>query len=184
MNIHDIANSHHLKLYLQKNINDPWAETPYFGYRHVDNAQKGAYGEIFTALLMHGYNFAVQPPVNRGHDRIIDGYKTEIKFSLAHSNKTKTKTIPNQFTMNHVSVEKDWDRLIFIGVNHPDTELKPVAFYFTKNDFLSFREDEKFFECFSYQQGGTGLQNDDYMSAGKKLLNLYESPISKELNRW
>lgn len=184
MNIHDIANSPYLQSYIQKNINDPWAMTPYFGYRHIDNAQKGAYGEMFTSLLMNGMGFSVQPPENRGHDRIIDGYKTEIKFSLAHANKNKNGTIPNQFTMNHVSLNKDWDRLIFIGINHPDTEIEPISFYFTKTDFIEFMKTDDFFTCFSYQQGGTKLENDDYISAGKKLITLSESSLTKSLNTW
>lgn len=184
MNIHDIANSKYLQAYIQKNVNDPWASTPYFGYRHIDNAQKGAYGEMFTSLLMEGMGFKVESPNNRGHDRIISGYKTEIKFSLAHADKSKIKTIPNQFTMNHVSADKDWERLIFVGINHPDTEIEPMAFYFTKHDFLSYRQMPEFFLSFAYQQGGSKLENDDYISSGKRLINLSECKLVRSLNTW
>ena len=85
---------------------------------------KGRFGELFVEKLLLSAGRTVEKPTNTGHDRIIDGRKTEIKFSLAHSPTCKIKghedkklITPDQFSLNHIAVEKDWDSFIFCCIN-------------------------------------------------------------------
>ena len=81
--------------------------------------------------------------------------------------------------MNHVAVGKDWDRLIFIGVNENPNEFKAV--YMTKEMFENCLKTDNHF---NHQQGGKNSKNDDYMVTEKKLRELMQSEYVKELSAW
>jgi hypothetical protein len=138
---------------------DPWVGTLYENYVFLNNNQKGSFGEeVVSAYFEKLLGIRVNPRENAGHDCIIGNEKVEIKFSLAQqlpNNGNATKH--NQFMLNHVSVGKDWDRLVFFGINMNNEN---VHFWFTKEDFTNrYRE----LELFSAQQGGDKLDNDDWM---------------------
>mgnify|MGYP003339726867 FL=1 len=61
---------------------------------------------------------------------------------------------------------KDWDRLIFCGINYDIRNTR--LFWFTKEDFKN-----KIKFIFAKQQGGNSLDNDDYKLSGSisNLLN-------------
>jgi len=138
---------------------DPWAGTLFENYVFLNNVQKGNFGEeVVSAYFEKILGIRVNPRENAGHDCIIGNKKVEIKFSLAQqlpNNGNMTKH--NQFMMNHVSVGKDWDRLVFFGINMNNEN---VYFWFTKEDFTNrYRE----LKLFSPQQGGKKVDNDDLM---------------------
>jgi len=141
-----------LQRYIQSNLKDPWINTPFEGYTYLNPKQKGNFGEQFVSKLLES-NHTIEKPSNTGHDRIIDTIKSEIKFSLA------CKGIKDKFTINHVSKNKDWDRLIFCGINPKEEDIR--IGWFSKSMFIEYLQDPT---CkFNYQQGGNKIKNDDYM---------------------
>ncbi len=187
--------------FLDTNQHNNWEGTPLEKYCTLSTKNKGVYGEMVVEEYMTTVlKCLVEPPTNPGHDRIIDGYKTEIKFSLANSpNKKGQKLIcPDEFTFNHLAQNKDWERFIFFGVN-PSSSNTNVrwetgkklpseirAYYMTKNDFRNYMAHTNIVSgLFSPQQGGKKGGNDDYMLAGynkfQKLINL---PFVHPIGEW
>lgn len=141
---------------------NPWKDTDYEAYYSLGNKTKGTVGEkILENILKDVFNLNVTKRVNKGHDRIVNNIKTEFKFSLA----TK-RNFKHQYMFNHIALEKDWDRIIFCGVNG-DLEIDLV--WFTKDEIKELLKDSS---CFVHQQGGEESQNDDYISAGPNSNNL------------
>lgn len=176
-----LAKSSEIQNFIQQNLYDPWVGTPFEGYRYMDNKQKGELGERYVSLLFQacGYNVEFANTSTAGHDRIIDGIRTEIKFSLSHTDH-KNKTIKEDcFTMNHVAVGKDWERLILLAINPDPNKLR--AMYMTKSDFKKALATG---EYFSRQQGGKKGDNDDYMISDKRIVKLMNSEFMRELKEW
>ena len=88
---------------------DLWKDTPFEGYVFMSNKNKGSFGERLLELIWLKEGHKVEPPTNTGHDRIVNGVKREIKFSLAQTNRKDYKINDYQYIMNHVSAGKDWD---------------------------------------------------------------------------
>ena len=147
--------------YLKKLSENPWVGTIMEGYYNVNNKVKGTKGEEIVEELLKSINYEVKPRTSAGHDRIINGVKTEIKFSAA----TKRNN-DYEFTFNHIGLNKDWDEIIFCGING-DLEIKMIC----------FNRDTFPFELFNAQQGGQKSNNDDYMCTGAKtaLLMFHEN---------
>lgn len=186
INVYEIARNIELTGYIGQKLFDPWIGTPFQGYRNLDNKQKGNYGEYLVEKFFLSYNRNVMPPLgtNAGHDRIIDEYLTEIKFSLAHTNHKKMCAKVDTFTMNHVSLGKDWERLVFMGIN-PEPYPSYIK-YMTKEDFANLLENDPttFFQYFSRQQGGKNSTNDDYISSEGKLRKLLQSEYMRDIGEW
>ena len=89
---------------------------------------------------------------------MVNDVLTEIKFSLATRNK-KGGVKEDSFIINHVSREKDWEILVFFGINKRETDARLV--WFTKEDFKIHLDSD---DClFAHQQGGKDIENDDYI---------------------
>lgn len=180
LDIMNIAGRPHIQSYIAQNICDPWKETPFSGYRSMDNKQKGALGEMLVRehFIDLGHEVKTAETSTSGYDLIIDGIRTEVKFSLAHTDIKNNKTKTDCFTMNHVAVGKNWERLIFLGVNQ---QSDPRFVFTTKELFVKALNKG---EYFSRQQGGKHGNNDDYMIAGAKLKKLIESEYMKGISEW
>lgn len=194
-NIDKILNSKEVLNYYDTFLTNNWKGTPFEKYQHVDPKQKGILGEMIVEKVMLTEGHDVKPPINKGHDRIINNEKIEIKFGLAISptcKKTKTKLIePDNFMFNHIASDKDWDKFIFFGIN-PDknnintrktkgqTWPKYRIYTMTKRDFLSHISGNNTYP-FKRQQGGKKSNNDDYIVAGKQsCADLFALPFVKE----
>lgn len=155
--------------FIQQNIksklHDPWKNTKFEGYLSLTPASKGSFGESFVEKYLKKNGYHVSDRENKGHDRIINGYKAEIKFSLS-----KRK----QFVLNHLSKDKDWQRTIFCCVYDVD---KLLIHWFTKEDFITHLNNGYLFRN---QQGGKSINNDDFM-CNEKIL---KSSIIKDLSEW
>ena len=149
-----------LKTFLSEKSKDIWKNTNFEGYVLLNPRQKGTFGEIFVEKYLTLRGHIVEPRKDAGHDRIIDDVKTEIKFGVFN------KGDEDCFIINHISKEKDWERLIFFGINL--TEQNSRLIWFTKEDFYS--ELEKNNDIFNHQQGGKKIKNDDYMCSNIKIL--------------
>jgi len=175
-----ILNNPVLKDFILNNIHDPWSDIKHDaqGYKALGAKQKGLYGEIYARILLEESSKVVLKGTNYGHDYIVDGHKTEVKFSLAQTD-SKTKIIvPDRFMMNHVGVKKDWDRLLFVGINPCSKDRR--VFWFTKSGIK---------ECiklgyFSSQSSGKQGDNDDYMCGAESLLSLIRSKYAHTLDQW
>jgi len=181
-----------IREYIKSKLNDPWIGTELEGYKFIDNKQKGEVGEVYISNYMETtYNSKVLPAdcgPNGPYDRIIDGIKTEIKFSCAHSdNSASVPTIKRNksgevnWTINHVAVEKCWERLIFCGINLIDGVVVPNIVWCTKQNFIDCLNETTFYKS---QQGGKNGNNDDFMSAGSSPLKWMQSKFSKDINEW
>jgi len=174
-------------------INNNWSKDPvFYNYHKLGNKQKGTNGEYVVERLMKGLNHTVTSPENTGHDRIIDNIKSEIKFSLAVSE--KDKIVKDKFIINHVSIDKDWERLIFCGINpKPDwgnmkkrrddsLHYERIRMYFMKkSDFSDYMKGsgEK---VFKHQQGGEKVENDDYICTD--FFGLINLSFVKHISEW
>ena len=168
-----------LQEYISKNAKDPWIGTPFEGYVHMSPKQKGEFGERFVSKffeLMH-CNVKRAKTSTAGHDRVVDNYLTEIKFSLATRDKNGGVK-KDQFIINHVSKDKDWERLVFFGINQSQNDSRLI--WFTKEDFLTHLESDE--NCFASQQGGKSIGNDDYICT--KVDRLIECSFVKSITEW
>ena len=163
-------------------LNENWADDPIFkNYHKLGNKQKGVLGEYFVENYIKSLKGSVvHKPINTGHDRIIDGYKTEVKFSLANS--TRGKININKFIINHISIGKDWDRLIFCGINPLGHDAERVRmYYFNKEDFKNYMlQTDK--PIFRHQQAGAKGGNDDYICV--KFDQFVELPFINPIQMW
>ena len=176
-----------------------WLDTRFEKYPLLSSKAKGKVGEHYVEGYMRQfYNSSIRPPADTDYDRIIDGHNTEIKFGLAMSPKTSEyKIAVNAFAFNHIGCKKDWNRLIFCGINpyKKNTNIyKPekcdwqeINMYFMeKKDFLDYMKKGNLkSNIFAHQQGGKKSNNDDYMVTGpakfKKLISL---PFVKPISQW
>ena len=153
-----------------------WKDTVYEKYALVTNKRKGDLGEklVFEHFQKKGHEVkdAEGEAKGGGYDLIVDGYKTEVKFSLA------LKREQDIFVINHIGMKKDWERLIFLGIQ-PD--LSPILFWVTKDDVRKTLKDTKFLRK---QQGGKKGDNDDWMSAGKSAVRWLNSDYSRAMEGW
>jgi hypothetical protein len=152
--------------YIKNKLFDPWKNTPFEGYVYLSPASKGSFGEKFVEKYLEQKGYFVRDRDNKGHDRVINGIKSEIKFSLSKLKK---------FVLNHISIEKDWDRMIFCCVTEKEEEI--ILYWFSKEDFIKSVKDNKIFKN---QQGGKSINNDDYM-CDETILN---SPFIKVMEEW
>jgi len=166
-----------IKSIVELEQHNPWVGTPFENYKQLNNVQKGNVGEkiVKTYMANEGHNVENRKIRTDGYDVFIDGIKTEIKFSLAQTD-TKNKKIKNNvFIINHVSSKKDWERLIFLGINlNQDYYFK----FFTKEDFVNYFKGK----YFSGQQGGSSSGNDDYICSGNKLIEMLNE--MKDITEW
>lgn len=166
--------SQEIKKIVERCSFDPWIGTPLEGYYKLSPSNMGEVGEILISDYMTmNLNSIVQDRTDPGHDRIVDGYKVEMKFSAAGRDLNKQKIKKSEFVINHIAVSKDWDRLVFFGINPNDED--SLRLFFSKKDFI---ENIKYLfdsKILRKQQSGKNGGNDDYMipnTQAKKLFYL------------
>lgn len=173
--------------------NNNWSQDPVFkDYHKLGNKQKGVVGEFYVERIMTALGSSVSPPTHTDHDRVIDGLKTEIKFSLAASE--GKKIVKDKFIINHVAMTKDWDRLLFCCINPIEgwgnvkirkNDSMPYermrAYFIEKEDFIKYMNSEGD-KLFKHQQSGEKGGNDDYICTNvDKLIKL---PFVKKISDW
>ena len=168
-----------LRDYIDSNLQDPWKSTNFEGYVSMSPKQKGELGERFVSNFMtfSGCDVKRAKTSTAGYDRVIDGILTEIKFALATRNKKGGVTV-DKFIINHVSVGKDWERLIFCGINPDEKDARIV--FITKADFEAHLKNDKCY--FNVQQGGKKVGNDDYICTN--VAALLECDFVKDISEW
>jgi hypothetical protein len=159
---------------------DPWIGNPLEGYVHIDNGNKGKFGEMFVEKYMTLLGYQVDERTDPGHDRVIDGMKIEIKFSLAN----RHKGIPKKdlYLINHISVDKDWDRLIFFGINPVYNESR--FFFFDKSDFVENLDHLKREKIVYHQQSGNRGGLDDFVVQKYGVPKLHSQPWVYDIHDW
>jgi hypothetical protein len=150
--------------------NNPWEGTPFEKYYQTGAKQKGALGELIVASFLESEGMIVDKSKNQGHDRIVNNYKTEIKFSCASKR--------NQdflFTFNHISFCKDWERIIFCGING---NLEAKIVWFSKENMKELLDES----ILKHQQAGQENNLDDYCIMGTNSKKLLFHPLAKEMS--
>jgi len=151
---------------LKENV---WIGTAFENFHILSTNKKGSIGEFFVEQYMRSRGSIVKPKVNTGHDRVVDGYKTEIKFSLSHH-------------INHLSICKDWERCISVVIR-PEIS-KSIFVWFTKDNFIDW---VKTTDVFRPQAAGNseGNTNDDYwIDSDKRLERLLLLPGVMSISEW
>ncbi|AOO13170.1 hypothetical protein LIS021110_056 [Cyanophage S-RIM14] len=105
-----------------------WEGSKFQSFRNIPSPKsKGSQGEKLVQQFMEHFGHKVTKPENTDHDRIIDGYKTEIKLST-----TWNETLSN-WTWQQIR-DQDYDRLIFVGINPNGISL----WWATKSDIKKY----------------------------------------------
>jgi hypothetical protein len=60
---------------------DPWAGSPFEWIMRLPSRRRGKAGEILVEAWLRRLGFQVDRPLSGDHDRLVNGRKTEIKFS-------------------------------------------------------------------------------------------------------
>jgi hypothetical protein len=136
-NLVDVFADGILSQYIKDNLGDPWHGTLFEGYVFLSPKQKGVFGERFISKLLEIGQHEVKKGCHVGHDRIIDGIQTEMKFSLAIRDK-KRGGQKDHFMINHISKDKEWQRLLFVGVNSVSDIFTDVIGWITDNNIRYF----------------------------------------------
>ena len=137
-------------------LKNPWADTPLETYYLLNPKAKGTQGEKIAEAILIKLGYEVKPRTNSGNDRLVNNLKTEIKFSAASERNYEWR-----FTFNHIGFEKDWDQIIFVGVNGD------LSIHIVKYDKDKLPKD-----LLSHQQGGSKSKNDDFMCTGENSTKL------------
>ena len=163
---------------------DLWEGTPFEGYIHLSSKAKGRYGELFISSYLASLGFTLTERTSVGNDEVVNGIPTEYKFSLSQAKTTKAQghiLVPNKFMINHVAVHKDWQRLIFVGINPSDCASPFI--WFSKEDFM---QELQLADClFKRQQGGEKGDNDDYILSGEsRITEFLDRPYVRTIDQW
>lgn len=181
-----------IREYIKSMINDPWVGTDLEGYKFIGNVQKGKVGEEYVSNYMKNVLGCEVLPANCGnngpYDRVIDSINTEIKFSVAHSdNKSDFPTVKRNrrgevnWIINHVAMEKSWERIIFCGIDLVEKVAVPNLVWCTKQDFINCLNETNFFKP---QQNGKNGTNDDYMCSSSNVIKWMNSEYTKDISAW
>ena len=168
-----------LQDYIKENTIDPWVNTSFEGYVFLSPKQKGEFGERFvTSFFSNLMECKVERAITStaGYDRMIDNIKTEIKFAIA--TRKKGKACKDSFIINHVSLAKDWERLVFFGINPDENDVR--MYYFTKEDFTNHIHTNS--NLFAHQQGGKKIGNDDFICV--KVNELLQQDWVHHITEW
>ena len=152
-----------------------WKGTPLEDYEMLNPKAKGKYGEGIVKSIAENYGLEAIPheKENDDYDLLINNIRTEVKFSGATDRNYKW-----QFTFNHIAMEKNWDRLILMGVNG---DLQYRLVWFTKDEVAEIMQCESFLK---HQQGGKYSKNDDFMCSQSRATELLNHPFAKTLTQW
>lgn len=157
------------KAYKDCDLRNHWLKTPYETYANLGAKSKGCVGETIVKCFLADSGFEVSNRTNVGHDAIVNGIKTEIKFSLASK-----RNMNHEFTFNHIGPKKDWERIIFCGING---DLEEEMVWFTNEEIQEIiMEDDSNLRI---QEGEF-----DFFSMGKNSTKLLNHPLAKTMQEW
>ena len=89
-----------------------WKAGPLFDIHSLSSKSKGAALESIAAdLCERVYGLEVKPRNDTSHDRIIQGYSTEIKSSMTWDN------IPSNWKWQQIRRQQVYDRIIFLAAD-------------------------------------------------------------------
>jgi hypothetical protein len=156
-----------------------WKDSPFSEYVKLDNKQRGSVSEVLMKEFLSEIGLSVERRSSTDNDCIVGKYKTELKFALESTRKyTKQgKMLHGSFTINHISVSKDWNRLICAFVTPENYNI----YWMTKAQFIRHKDNRM---LFNKQQAGNKNDNDDYMFGGSQYGNLVAKNILKDITKW
>jgi hypothetical protein len=157
----------------------PWHTSKFYSWQKSGNKVKGIIGEdLLEKCILPDYNIKVEKVGGSADHDLIDttnGLNIEVKTGFAL--KTNGLISSDKFMWQHIGLHKNWDILVFIGVNHEDTTKMHIRRGWRNNpESLVIRfipkKDIRLLIDRGYlkkQQGGQSGSNDDWMT-GTNLL--------------
>lgn len=151
--------------------NNPLKGTILEQYKWIESRQRGSFGELYIQELCKDMNYICLDRTHTDHDMVINGVKAEIKFSVSMNGKS--------FTFNHITKNKDYDRLILVGV---DTKCNVEIGWITRETAIEYIDKK----IMVPGQSGKNGNNDDYIykpsiEAWKLFL---QKPYVKDFSEW
>ena len=151
--------------YIAERNTDPFKNTPLLGLGNLGSGGVGAVGEQIVEEIMRQRGHAVTPRVNQDHDRIIDGIKTEIKFTISQQ---------SQSIMN-IARWKDWERMIILAIKTAyDFKIK----WMYKTQFEECLDNGFFFKL------KKGVGKDKWRCGKQELEKLFASEYTQHMDEW
>jgi len=149
-----------------------WDGSRFIAWQKQSNGAKGTRAERFVKEYLEdkGYENDHKGGGNLSFDLQFNKCKIEVKVAFAGS--SDGTITADKFTWNHIGMHKDWDCVVFIGINPPTGEghiRQRNGWREDPEEFIMFwvnREQiSKFIDqgYFSIQQGGGESGNDDWM---------------------
>lgn len=155
--------------------NDPWQVSKFKDWQKQTNKLKGKTGEDFIKVLLEAEGCSIDSVGGSEDHDLIDtttGLKIEVKTSFAAKASGKSLINSDGFIFQHIGLHKEWDWLVFVGINHEDPAYRHIRRGWreeTEDVVVRFIPREKFEELvregfFKPQQGGKSGGNDDWWS--------------------
>lgn len=141
------------KLLVAEDPDERYIDSPFVHLKALSAKQKGSRYELITSQVLRAIGYDVQKPLSTDYDRIVDGFKCEIKGSTLAKNTDK-------FSFLQIRPDQEYDKIIFT-MFYPH-EL--VMMEMTKNVVLS-NIDSKIFKK---QHGGNKASSGTYCYYGNK----------------
>ena len=152
---------------------DGWETSKFNAWQKQGNKAKGTTGENYIKYFLdtQGYLNVVKVGGCRDHDLKSDSQNIEVKTSFAMKN--DGKIIHDSWKFQHIGFHKDWEYIVFIGINPPlsmgrvrrgwrDNPKDFNVAWFTREQLENFRNEE----LLTPQQGGKKGENDDWWTTG------------------
>lgn len=133
---------------------DPrYVNSPFRHLKQLHAKQKGKRYEKITECVVRKLGHTVSKPLNTDHDRLVDGYKVEIKGSTLNKN-------TDHFSFLQIRPDQDYDKIYFT-MCYPD-EL--VIMEMTKAKVLENIQNGNF----KKQHGGNKADSGTYLYYGNR----------------
>lgn len=157
----------------------PWHSSKFCSWQKTTPKRKGIIGEeLIQKFILPDYNIKVEKiGGNADHDLIdtTNGLNIEVKTGFA--TKQKGVIVSDNFMFQHIGLHKNWDILVFVGVNHEDItkmhirkdwrkDPEPLFIRFISKKDIRLMIDKGYIK---HGQGGKSGNNDDWMTASSLL---------------
>jgi len=156
------------------NTTGSWKNSKFFDWQQAGNKAKGTTGENFIKHLLdtQGYSDVVSVGGSADHDLKFDSQNIEVKLSFANRDESG-EIVHDKFTWNHIGFLKNWEHIVFIGLNPPLSEGRVRGNWRDNSEELNvmwFTREQLEKLCdeglIARQQGGKKGNNDDWMAGG------------------
>jgi hypothetical protein len=147
------------KILLPEQVDLRYKDSVFVHLKTLTPKQKGKRYELITEFALKTKGYKVEKPKSTDHDRIINGYKCEIKGSMLNKNS-------DIFSFLQIRPKQDYDKIIF-SMFYP---FEMIVMEMSKENIIINIENK----TFKKQHGGNKAVSNTYMYYGNRetLLNI------------